>query len=71
MAMNRKLSYMSGINTGNNDAFTGSCGQEQPLVVSNLYFKKVFARKVLMLPCEVISTAVIIVMLTMTIGGAF
>ena len=71
MAMNRKLSYMSGINTGNNDAFTGSYGQEQQLVVSNIYFKKIFARKVLMVPCEVVSAAVIIIMLTIVIGGAF
>lgn len=70
MAVNRKLSYMNGINTGNNDAFVGSYGEEKQLVVSNLYFKNVFGVRRLMLPCEIITSAVIIVNVAMTIGGA-
>lgn len=70
MAMNRKLSYMNGINTGNNDAFTDSFGNEKKLVVANLYFKNTFGQRKLMIPSEIIAATVIIVMMAMVLGGA-
>ena len=70
MAMNIKLSYMNGINTGKNDGFVDSFGNEKKLVVSNLYFKSVFGQRRLMMPSEIISTAVIVVMIAMVLGGA-
>jgi ech hydrogenase subunit A len=69
-AVNRKLSYMNGINTGSNDAFVDSFGEEKKLVVSNLYLRNVFGVRRLMVPCEVITSAVIIVTVAMTVGGA-
>ncbi|MGI6118476.1 MAG: NADH-quinone oxidoreductase subunit L [Bilifractor sp.] len=70
MAVNKKLSYMNGINTGNNDAFIGSYGDEKKLVVANLYFKNVFGVRKLMVPSEILTTAVIIGFIAMRIGGS-
>jgi hypothetical protein len=61
---------MNGINTGSNDAFVDSFGEEKKLVVSNLYLRNVFGVRRLMVPCEVITSAVIIVTVAMTVGGA-
>ncbi len=69
MHMNKKLSYMSGINEGDNDHFTDAFGAPKHLQMSNWYFKDFFGQRKLMVPCEIISLAVIIVMMCMIIGG--
>lgn len=71
MHANQKLSYMSGINTGSNDGFTDSFGNETKLQLSNYYFKNVLGIRKLMIPCQFITLAVLIVMMAMIIGGAF
>ena len=71
MKANEKLSYMSGINTGHDDGFVNSLGEETKLQLSNFYFKDVFGQRKLMLPCQLLTASVIIVMLCMIIGGAF
>lgn len=65
-----KLSYMSGVNTGDNTTFTDSFGGEKELVLSNWYFKDFIGQRKLMVPCEIGAAAIIIVMLTIVIGGA-
>jgi len=70
MKANQKLSYMNGINTGNNDAFTGSMGEDKSLLLSNLYFKNVCGQRKLMAPSMALTTAVIIIMLCMIIATA-
>ncbi len=67
---NKKLSYMSGINTGKNHAFTGSFGQNERLVLSNYYFKDICGVRKLMLPSQLVTAAVIVVMMIFIIGGA-
>jgi ech hydrogenase subunit A len=67
---NRKLSYMNGINTGNNDAFTSSMGTDKELVMSNLYFKNICGQRKLMAPSMALTTAVLIVMMCIIIVGA-
>ena len=67
---NKKLSYMSGINTGKNHAFTGSMGQNEKLVLSNYYFKNICGIRKLMLPSQLITAAVITVMMIFIVGGA-
>ena len=62
---------MSGINTGSNDGFTDSFGNETKLQLSNYYFKNVLGIRKLMIPCQFITLAVLIVMMAMIIGGAF
>lgn len=70
MHANQKLSYMSGINTGKNDAFVSSTGVEKEIQLSNLYFKNVCGQRKLMAPSMALTTAVIIIMLCMIIGSA-
>lgn len=66
---NEKLSYMSGINTGNNDAFVDSFGEEKKMMLSNWYFKDFFGQRKLMFPCEVITAVFLVIMLIQIIGG--
>lgn len=66
---NEKMSYMNGVNEGDNKQFVDSFGDPKELQISNFYFKDFFGQRKLMLPCEIITTAVIIVMLCMIIGG--
>ncbi|MCR5272771.1 MAG: NADH-quinone oxidoreductase subunit L [Lachnospiraceae bacterium] len=66
---NEKLSYMNGINTGTNDAFVDAFGEEKPMTISNWYFKDFFGQRKLMVPCEVVTTVFLIIMLVRVIGG--
>ncbi len=70
MKANQKLAYMSGINTGKNDAFTDSFGEEKKLQLSNFYFKDVFGQRKIMLPCQLVTFTVIVVMFCVILGGA-
>ena len=70
MHVSRKLSYMNGINVGNNKEFVDSFGEPKHLFMSNWYFKTFFGQRKLMVPCELISAAFVIVMLAIIIGGA-
>lgn len=69
MERSKKLSYMSGINEGDNASFTDAFGEPKELVMSNWYFKDFFGQRKLMTPCIAITTAVIVVELVMIIGG--
>ena len=69
MPTSQKVSYMSGINEGDNAHFTDSFGKSRQLVLSNWYFKNFFGQRKLLVPCEILTTAVIIVELCMIIGG--
>lgn len=66
----KKLSYMNGINVGNNKEFVDSFGEPKHLFMSNWYFRVVFGQRKLMIPCEIISVVVLIASLAMIIGGA-
>ncbi len=68
--VSQKLSYMNGINVGNNKEFVDSFGEPKHLFMSNWYFKSFFGQRKMMVPCEVISAAVVIVALVVIIGGA-
>ncbi|MBQ6442019.1 MAG: NADH-quinone oxidoreductase subunit L [Lachnospiraceae bacterium] len=67
---NQKISYMSGANRGNNRDFTDSLGEPKELQLSNWYFKNYVGQRKLMEPSSLLAAAVIIVMLSMIIGGA-
>lgn len=62
--------YMSGINTGDNRHFVNSFGEPQEAHVSNWYMEQWFGEKKLFLPCVIIGTAIIIIMLGIFVGGA-
>ena len=68
--VSKKLSYMNGINVGNNKEFVDSFGEPKHLFMSNWYFRVLFGQRKLMLPCEIISTIFMIALLAMIIGGA-
>jgi len=67
---NYKLNYMSGINTGNNNAFVDSFGGEKKLWLSNYYFDRLIRPDLMMVFCQVITTAVLAVMISFILGGA-
>ncbi len=67
---NVKLSYMNGINVGDNKSFTDSFGDPKRLWLSNYYFHKMIGQRKLMVPVQLIATATLLVMMIMIIGGA-
>ena len=70
LKVRQKLSYMNGINVGNNKEFIDSMGENKHLFMTNWYFAHNFGQRKLMQPCEWITIAFMIVMLCMIIGGA-
>jgi ech hydrogenase subunit A len=66
----QKLSYMNGINVGNNKEFVDAMGENKHLFMTNWYFAHTVGQRKLMLPCIWITTAWLIVMLCIIIGGA-
>ena len=68
----RVLAYMSGFNTGDDRSFYDSLGEEKGQYLSNWYMRDIFGEKKLMMPCLMITTAFLLVMLTVcTVGGLF
>ena len=68
--VSKKLSYMNGINVGNNKEFVDSFGEPKHLFMSNWYFRVLFGQRKLMVPCEIISAIFMIALLAVIIGGA-
>ncbi|HAB93266.1 MAG TPA: hypothetical protein DCF49_00635 [Lachnospiraceae bacterium] len=66
---NYKLNYMSGINTGNNNAFVDSFGGEKKLWLSNYYFNSWIEPDKMMLYCQLLTAAVLAVMVSFIVGG--
>lgn len=66
----KKLSYMNGINVGNNKEFVDSMGENKHLYMTNWYFAHTLGQRKLMQPSEWITIAFMIVMLCLIIGGA-
>ena len=67
----KKLAYMSGINTDNDNSFTDSYGNDRKLWLTNYYFAHKIGQRRLMGPSQIAALAVLIVMFCMVIGGAF
>lgn len=67
---NKKLAYMSGINEGDNSSFTDAFGEAKKLQMSNWYFKDFIGQRKLMIPSEIFATVLLIVMLSVILGGA-
>lgn len=63
------LSYMNGVNAGNNMKFIDSFGEERTLWMSNFYLHKWIGQRKLMAPGQFFAAAVLVVMLSMIIGG--
>ena len=70
LKVKQKLSYMNGINVGNNKEFVDAMGENKYLFMTNWYFAHTFGQRKLMQPCIWITTAWLVVMLCIIIGGA-
>jgi len=66
---NQKLSYMNGINEGDNRSFTSSFGNRKMLYLTNYYFADLVGQRRVMLPVQLFMMAFLIVMLCIVIGG--
>ena len=64
------MSYMSGANTGDDRNFVNSFGENTPMYLANWYMEDYFSEKKLLMPSIVLSTAVILILMGIVIGGA-
>jgi ech hydrogenase subunit A len=65
------MSYVAGVNAGDDRHFIDSFGKERPLYMSNWYMTDYFGEDKLLAPSIVISAIIVIVMLIIVCGGAF
>ena len=65
-----RLSYMNGVNAGDNNQFTDSFGNPKMLWLSNYYFHRKIGQRKLMRVSQLFTLAFIVVMLCVIIGGA-
>ena len=63
-------SYMNGINVGNNKEFIDSMDEKKHLFMTNWYFAHSIGQRKLMRPCAFVTTAFLIIMLCIIVGGA-
>ena len=68
MHTNRKLSYMGGINAGDDSCFIDSFGEEKRLWLSNYYFANRIGIRKIMFPCQLVTTAILIAMFCIILG---
>ncbi len=66
---NQKLAYMNGINEGDDSSFVDSLGDPKKLWLSNFYFAEMLGQRKLMIPGQIFSCLVIVIMLCVIIGG--
>ncbi len=64
------ISYMNGVNAGDNKNFIDSFGEEKPLYTANWYMMDYLSTGKLMIPSIILSAAVLIIMMCLIIGGA-
>ena len=70
MQTNYKLNYMSGVNMGDNKTFVDSFGDGKKLWLSNYYFDKRINPDRMMIVCQLMTTAVLAIMVSFMVGGA-
>ncbi len=66
---NRKLSYMGGINEGDNCFFTDSMGEPKRLWLSNYYFANKIGIRKIMMPCQFVSAGILLGMFCIILGA--
>ena len=64
-----KMSYMNGINTGTNTQFVDALGNPKQLELANSYFVNAAGIRRWMAPCQMIALVVLIVMMSIVLGG--
>lgn len=64
------ISYMNGVNAGDNRNFIDAMGEKKELYTANWYMMEYLSEDKFLTPCIAISAAVLIVMMCLIIGGA-
>ena len=64
------ISYMAGVNTGNDREFVDSMGENKQIYLSNWYMENYFGEKILLKPSIAIATVIVTIIMLMVIGGA-
>ena len=64
------ISYMNGVNAGDNKNFIDSFGEEKQLYTANWYMVEYLGENKLLTPCIIVSAGVLIIMMCLIIGGA-
>ncbi|MBO6242521.1 MAG: NADH-quinone oxidoreductase subunit L [Butyrivibrio sp.] len=65
------MSYVAGVNAGDDRHYIDSFGKERALYMSNWYMTDYFGEKKLLWPCIYVATVLVAVMLIIVVGGAF
>lgn len=63
------LTYMNGVNAGDDRHFINSYGEQQPLYLANWYITQWFGELVIMKPCLAFSAAAVVIFMIFAIGG--
>ncbi len=64
------ISYMGGVNTGDDRSFVDAFGQNKRMYLANWYLDSWFGEKKLWRPSLILAAAGLIILMTMAIGGA-
>ncbi len=64
------MSYVAGVNAGDDRHYIDSFGKERALYMSNWYMEDLFGEKKILWPCICIATVLVLVMLIVVVGGA-
>ncbi len=64
------MSYVAGVNAGDDRHYIDSFGKERALYMSNWYMEDLFGEKKILWPCIWIATVLVLVMLIVVVGGA-
>ena len=64
------MSYVAGVNAGDDRHYIDSFGKERALYMSNWYMEDYFGEKKLLWPCIWVAAVLVAVMLIVVVGGA-
>ncbi|XOQ47802.1 MAG: Na(+)/H(+) antiporter subunit A [Eubacteriales bacterium] len=64
------ISYMAGVNRGDDRTFVDSFGQEKSMYLANWYMDEYFGEKKLLKPSLVLASAIMVILMILAIGGA-
>jgi ech hydrogenase subunit A len=63
------LSYMAGINEGDDCSFVDSFGGKKQMYLANWYFQDIFGEQKILKPCLAFAATVIVILMIVAIGG--
>ncbi|WBY63505.1 NADH-quinone oxidoreductase subunit L [Thermocaproicibacter melissae] len=63
------LAYMAGINKGDDVTFVDSFGESKQMYLANWYFPELFGENKLLKPCLAVASAILVILMVVSIGG--